>query len=183
MHSVPAGADNPSRWAPTTHATSWRRSATSSWTSRSSSSTKNSTSPKTPPKPRLHCPAPGALAQLGERRLCKPEVTGSIPVRSTYKSAACGNFLFSVLLTTEYSCKRFCKRSHFLRRRFRVTDTRLKHPEKSTLRANRAPRRCGAPQPSRLVDRVTSCWPKRPLARCGPRHDETPSFDALSLLG
>src|SRR3954469_20975144 len=24
----------------------------------------------------------GALAQLGERRLCKPEVTGSIPVRS-----------------------------------------------------------------------------------------------------
>src|ERR671910_3733417 len=27
--------------------------------------------------------ADGALAQLGERRLCKPEVTGSIPVRST----------------------------------------------------------------------------------------------------
>jgi hypothetical protein len=27
------------------------------------------------------CPL-GALAQLGERRLCKPEVTGSIPVRS-----------------------------------------------------------------------------------------------------
>ena len=27
--------------------------------------------------------AKGALAQLGERRLCKPEVTGSIPVRST----------------------------------------------------------------------------------------------------
>jgi hypothetical protein len=26
--------------------------------------------------------ADGALAQLGERRLCKPEVTGSIPVRS-----------------------------------------------------------------------------------------------------
>jgi hypothetical protein len=25
----------------------------------------------------------GALAQLGERRLCKPEVTGSRPVRST----------------------------------------------------------------------------------------------------
>jgi hypothetical protein len=24
----------------------------------------------------------GALAQLGERRLCKPEVTGSNPVRS-----------------------------------------------------------------------------------------------------
>jgi hypothetical protein len=24
----------------------------------------------------------GALAQLGERRLCKPKVTGSIPVRS-----------------------------------------------------------------------------------------------------
>ena len=25
----------------------------------------------------------GALAQLGERRLCKPEVAGSIPARST----------------------------------------------------------------------------------------------------
>jgi hypothetical protein len=25
----------------------------------------------------------GALAEMGERRLCKPEVTGSIPVRST----------------------------------------------------------------------------------------------------
>jgi hypothetical protein len=29
----------------------------------------------------------GALAQLGERRLCKPEVTGSIPVRSTFRKA------------------------------------------------------------------------------------------------
>jgi hypothetical protein len=28
----------------------------------------------------------GALAQLGERRLCKPEVTGSIPVRSMRKT-------------------------------------------------------------------------------------------------
>ena len=28
-------------------------------------------------------PAPGGLAQLGERRLCKAEVTGSIPVSST----------------------------------------------------------------------------------------------------
>jgi hypothetical protein len=27
----------------------------------------------------------GALAQLGERRLCKPKVTGSIPVRSIIK--------------------------------------------------------------------------------------------------
>src|SRR5918994_1878222 len=27
--------------------------------------------------------ADGALAQLGERRLCKPEVAGSIPARST----------------------------------------------------------------------------------------------------
>jgi hypothetical protein len=32
----------------------------------------------------------GALAQLGERRLCKPEVTGSIPVRSTEKLAGNG---------------------------------------------------------------------------------------------
>jgi hypothetical protein len=29
---------------------------------------------------------PGALAQLGEHRLCKPEVTGSIPVRSIARS-------------------------------------------------------------------------------------------------
>ena len=28
-------------------------------------------------------PVFGAVAQLGERRLCKPEVTGSIPVSST----------------------------------------------------------------------------------------------------
>src|SRR5918995_3576767 len=35
--------------------------------------------------PRLDCVPDGALAQLGERRLCKPEVTGSIPVRSTRK--------------------------------------------------------------------------------------------------
>src|SRR5216684_1061334 len=31
---------------------------------------------------RLYTLERGALAQLGERRLCKPEVTGSIPVRS-----------------------------------------------------------------------------------------------------
>src|SRR5581483_7681606 len=30
----------------------------------------------------------GALAQLGERRLCKPKVTGSIPVRSTFRGSA-----------------------------------------------------------------------------------------------
>jgi hypothetical protein len=36
--------------------------------------------------------AHGALAQLGERRLCKPEVTGSIPVRSIDKGA--GNSAF-----------------------------------------------------------------------------------------
>src|SRR3954471_12792307 len=32
----------------------------------------------------------GALAQLGERRLCKPEVTGSIPVRSIARRALFG---------------------------------------------------------------------------------------------
>jgi hypothetical protein len=37
----------------------------------------------------------GALAQLGERRLCKPEVTGSIPVRSTQKGPGNGVLLFS----------------------------------------------------------------------------------------
>jgi hypothetical protein len=36
----------------------------------------------------------GALAQLGERRLCKPEVTGSIPVRSTKKGP--GNRAFFI---------------------------------------------------------------------------------------
>ena len=34
----------------------------------------------------------GALAQLGERRLCKPEVTGSIPVRSIGGKARSGVF-------------------------------------------------------------------------------------------
>jgi hypothetical protein len=29
----------------------------------------------------------GDIAQLGERRLCKPEVTGSIPVISTIKES------------------------------------------------------------------------------------------------
>src|SRR5262249_32822322 len=38
---------------------------------------------------------PGALAQLGERRLCKPTVTGSIPVRSTRKRAADAALLFA----------------------------------------------------------------------------------------
>ena len=37
----------------------------------------------------------GALAQLGERRLCKPEVTGSIPVRSIEEPAGNGGFLFA----------------------------------------------------------------------------------------
>src|SRR5215208_3830012 len=37
----------------------------------------------------------GALAQLGERRLCKPEVTGSIPVRSIKKPAGNGGLLSS----------------------------------------------------------------------------------------
>ena len=32
----------------------------------------------------------GALAQLGERRLCKPEVAGSNPARSTRKLAGNG---------------------------------------------------------------------------------------------
>ncbi len=37
---------------------------------------------------------PGALAQLGERRLCKPEVAGSIPARSTFESPAQAGFSF-----------------------------------------------------------------------------------------
>ena len=38
---------------------------------------------------------PGALAQLGERRLCKPEVAGSIPARSIEKGPARQGFSFS----------------------------------------------------------------------------------------
>ena len=38
--------------------------------------------PSTLPRPASTLRRSGALAQLGERRLCKPEVTGSIPVRS-----------------------------------------------------------------------------------------------------
>jgi hypothetical protein len=33
----------------------------------------------------------GDIAQLGERRLCKPEVTGSIPVISTKREASLGS--------------------------------------------------------------------------------------------
>ena len=43
----------------------------------------------------LHFSAPGALAQLGERRLCKPEVIGSIPIRSIEKGPAQTVFPFS----------------------------------------------------------------------------------------
>ena len=42
--------------------------------------------PPTEPRPRAirsACAAYGAIAQLGERLLCKQEVTGSIPVGST----------------------------------------------------------------------------------------------------
>jgi hypothetical protein len=37
---------------------------------------------------RLYTVRVGALAQLGERRLCKPKVTGSIPVRSITRKAS-----------------------------------------------------------------------------------------------
>jgi MFS family permease len=40
------------------------------------------------PRVELHCERFGALAQLGERRLCKAEVAGSIPARSTHSRAA-----------------------------------------------------------------------------------------------
>src|SRR5215211_6454557 len=44
----------------------------------------------------------GALAQLGERRLCKPEVTGSIPVRSTSEGPAKAGLLVSYKTTPRY---------------------------------------------------------------------------------
>ena len=40
-------------------------------------------------------PVYGALAQLGERQLCKLEVAGSIPARSTRKPAGNGGFFVS----------------------------------------------------------------------------------------
>src|SRR5829696_9363537 len=43
----------------------------------------------------LDCESNGALAQLGERRLCKPEVAGSIPARSIEKPAGNGGFRLS----------------------------------------------------------------------------------------
>jgi hypothetical protein len=39
---------------------------------------------------------PGALAQLEERRLCKPEVAGSIPARSIEKGPGNGAFCFRI---------------------------------------------------------------------------------------
>ena len=39
--------------------------------------------PPTNPEPRAFMAIGGAIAQLGERLLCKQEVTGSIPVGST----------------------------------------------------------------------------------------------------
>ncbi len=38
----------------------------------------------------IHHQCPGDVAQLGERRLCKPEVAGSIPVVSTVPHAEAG---------------------------------------------------------------------------------------------
>src|SRR5262249_42741377 len=55
----------------------------------------------------------GALAQLGERRLCKPEVTGSIPVRSIKKPAGTGGVLLAPFLQVLLDArlwKRFWKR-------------------------------------------------------------------------
>ena len=46
------------------------------------------TRPAPPPDPSLHCRLPGRLAQLGERRLDKAEVTGSSPVSPTPKRPA-----------------------------------------------------------------------------------------------
>jgi hypothetical protein len=42
----------------------------------------------------------GALAQLGERRLCKPEVAGSIPARSTENPLETAGFLLPVFCSS-----------------------------------------------------------------------------------
>ena len=59
----------------------------------------------------LYYESDGALKlSWKERRLCKPEVTGSIPVRSIERRSCLRGF--SVLLSSErnpHPCKRFCK--------------------------------------------------------------------------
>ena len=42
----------------------------------------------------------GAVAQLGERRLCKPEVSGSIPLSSNLAKCV-GSFVWSVRTSDE----------------------------------------------------------------------------------
>ena len=50
----------------------------------------------------------GALAQLGERRLCKPKVTGSIPVRSIGKSLQIALMRWPLGRRREHAAKNFC---------------------------------------------------------------------------
>ena len=49
--------------------------------------------------------APGAIAQLGERLLCKQEVTGSIPVGSTRELPANGLVFGAVEALWEGFCR------------------------------------------------------------------------------
>src|SRR5205823_3657823 len=95
MRVISAGADTLAGCQGRTHTTSspltTGTTGRTSTCSRTSPSPSRTTTSRKPPNPRLHCRTFfGALAQLGERRLCKPEVTGSIPVRSI---ADCRDFL------------------------------------------------------------------------------------------
>ena len=74
---------------------------------------------------------PGAIAQLGERLLCKQEVTGSIPVGSTRFDAGCSakrlshearfavHFVFRLLFNNSEETRRvrhsFKGRTHWVR--------------------------------------------------------------------
>ena len=106
----------------------------------------------------------GALAQLGERRLCKPEVTGSIPVRSIRESAATKAFPLTYLLTLKPRCKRFCKRRPvpgFLSRRptsysARATSSDFHAPTTCGVRPGCGPWSAGR-RGERMVHIETSC--------------------------
>src|SRR4051794_14468782 len=59
----------------------------------------------TPPSPgRLYNPLYGALAQLGERRLCKPKVAGSNPARSITEGAENTAFLICTPIAVVPTC-------------------------------------------------------------------------------
>ena len=70
-----------------------------------------------------HVSAHGAIAQLGERLLCKQEVTGSIPVGSTRFFAECS--VKGPLFAVHFDFRLFFKNSEETRR--------VRHPSRAGL--------------------------------------------------